>query len=118
MGWVGPRERGLGPVPETEPVSGNREPRGAVLLVVAGVVVLVLAGALLVVGAVRGLLPGTADCTVEVADRTVELGTDEAESAATVSASAVRQGAGPDTAADAVAEVTDLPGPDTRAVAD
>jgi hypothetical protein len=55
---------------------------------------------------------------VKVADRTVELGTDEAESAAAVSASAVRQGAGPDTAADAVAEVTDLPGPDARAVAD
>ena len=98
-------------------MSRKPEPRGAILLVLAGVLVLLLAGSLLVVAAIRGVLPGTADCEVEVADRTVELTTDQAEVAATVSASAVRQGLGLDAAAKAVGQVADLAQTDARAVA-
>ena len=58
--------------------------------VVAGVAVLALVGSLLVFAAIRGLLPGTPDCEVTVGTQTVELSTDEAESAAAVSARAVR----------------------------
>ncbi|MET0837285.1 MAG: hypothetical protein ABWY19_00785 [Marmoricola sp.] len=98
-------------------MSVDREPRGAILLVAGGVVVLLVAGSLLVVAAVSGLLPGTADCEVEVGDRTVELSTAEAEIAATVSASGVRQGLGLTATAAAVAEAADLPDADAEVVA-
>ena len=98
-------------------MSRKQEPRGAILLVLAGILVLLLAASLLVVAAIRGVLPGTAGCEVEVADRTVELTTDQAEAGATVSASAVRQGLGLDASAEAVGQVTDLAQTDARAVA-
>jgi hypothetical protein len=98
-------------------MSRTPEPRGAILLVAAGVVVLLVAGVFLVVGAVRGLLPGTADCTVEDGERTVELGTDDARSAATVAAGAVRQRLPLDDAVGGVREVTDLSRADAQVVA-
>src|SRR5689334_15793945 len=118
MGWVRTRvtraRRGvrLGRVPHTEPMTGNREPRGVLLLVVAGAVVLLLAAGLLVVAAIRGVLPGTADCVVEVGGRPVELQTGQAEVAATGAAQAVRERRGPGAATARVAEAADLPAAD------
>jgi hypothetical protein len=88
-----------------------------VLLVVAGAVVLLLAAGLLVVGAVRGLLPGTVDCEAAVGGRSVELETGQAEVAATVSAAGVRERRGPASTARQVAESADLSAADARVVA-
>ena len=58
---------------------------------VLGLVVLV--GAVVVlVNAVPRLVPGTPDCTVEVGGREVGLSTEQAETAATISAAVVRRG--------------------------
>jgi hypothetical protein len=94
-----------------------RDPRTRLALVAAGLVVVLLGGILLVVASVRGVLPGTADCTAHVGDADVELGTDEAEDAATAAARAVHANASLDRGADAVAEATGLPDADARVVA-
>ncbi|HET7351614.1 MAG TPA: hypothetical protein VFJ28_11805 [Marmoricola sp.] len=61
---------------------------GAALL---GLVVLVSAVVVLV-NAIPRLAPGAPDCTVEVGGREVELSTEQAETAATISAAVVRRG--------------------------
>jgi hypothetical protein len=84
---------------------------------VAGVAVLGLVVSLLVVAAIRGLLPGTADCTVTIGKQTVELSTDEAEAAAAMSARSVRlRRSFPATTA-AVADALDRPARESRLVA-
>jgi hypothetical protein len=93
------------------------DPHRRLVLVVAGVAVLVLVGSLLVFAAVRGLLPGTADCTVTVGKQTVDLSTDEAEAAARVSARAVRRHLPLRTTSVAVADVIDSSDRDGRMVA-
>jgi hypothetical protein len=92
-------------------------PRQRLVLVVAGVVVLALLGSLLAVAAVRGLLPGTPDCTVTVGKRSVDLSTDEAEVAAKVAARAVRRGLPLRTATVAEAGVLGSSAGDARVVA-
>jgi len=90
--------------------------RGAwVLVALVSIAVLVLSVLVLVVA--PQWLPGTADCTVTARDRTVELSTDEAESAASVAARSVRLSVPLRTAAVAVAEVLDIPERDARSVA-
>ena len=86
----------------------THQPGRRVAAVVAGVVVLVLVGSLLVIAAIRGLLPGTADCEVTIGSHRVELSTDEAESAASVAARAVRLRRSPPVTAAAVADASDL----------
>ena len=56
-----------------------------------GLVVLVAAVVVLATEAPR-LIPGSPDCTVEVSGREVELSTEQAETAATISAAVVRRG--------------------------
>jgi hypothetical protein len=107
----------LGAVPETEAVDLTRDPRRRLALVVAGVTVLVLVGSLLVIAAVRGLLPGTADCTVTAGKRSVDLTEDEAQAAATVSARAVRLRLPLRTTSVAVADPLDSSERDARLVA-
>ena len=94
-----------------------RDPRRRVAVVVAGVVVLLLVCSLLVWAALRGLLPGTADCVAEVGDRTVELSTDEAEAAAKVAARGVRLRQPLDTTSAALVKVLDSSQTDARVVA-
>ena len=98
-------------------MSRTATPRGAIAFVAAGVAVLLFAASLLVVAAVRGVLPGTADCEATVGERSVELSTDEAETAAAVAARAVRLRLGLAASADAVAETADLSAADARVVA-
>jgi hypothetical protein len=95
----------------------TRDQRRRLALVVAGVTVLVLVGSLLVIAAVRGLLPGTADCTVAVGKRSVDLTEDEAQAAATVSARAVRLRLPLRTTSVAVADALDSSESDARLVA-
>ena len=94
-----------------------RDPRGRAVAVVAGVVVLLLVGGLLVLAAVRGLLPGTADCAAVMGDRAVELTSDEAEAAAAVAARGVRLRLPLSTTATALAEGLDASEDDARVVA-
>lgn len=95
----------------------TQAPGGVLVLVAAGVAVLLVAVLLLVVAAVRGILPGTADCTVTVADRIVELDRDEAEAATTIGARAVRKGTGLDAVTSGAAKAADLSQADARVAA-
>ena len=77
--------------PATEPASAGALPR--VVAIVAGVVVaLVLVLSFIVLIGGYRWVPGVVDCTVGSGDRTVELTSDDAEQAATVSARSVRRG--------------------------
>ena len=86
-------------------------------VVAGGTALAILAGSFLVlVGATRWW-PGAADCSVTAGDRTVELSTEEAEDAATISARSVRLGLRPGTTSAAVAAVVDTSAEDARVVA-
>ncbi|MCW2821387.1 MAG: hypothetical protein JWR64_1182, partial [Marmoricola sp.] len=63
--------------------------RGALVVAVL-VAVLVLVLSLLVLVGVPRWVPGSADCAATVGGRTVEVGADDAEAAASVAARAVR----------------------------
>jgi hypothetical protein len=93
-----------------------RDPRRRTALVAAALV-LVLVGSLVVFAVVRGLLPGTAECQVTVGERTVDLPTDKAEAAATLSARAVRLRLSLPTTAKTVTDAIDLSASDARIVA-
>ncbi len=93
-----------------------RDPRRRLVLVLSGVVLLALVGSLLALGAVRGLLPGTADCTVTIGERSVDLSTQEAEVAAQLSARAVRRQLPLGQTAAALTELVDLPDRDAPLV--
>ena len=98
-----------------EPAAARR-PWLVALLVALVVVPLVVAGLVVVL---RGpsWLPGVADCTVGRGDRTVELGTGEAQLAASVAARSVRLGLPVGTAATAIQDQVDLSDQDARVVA-
>lgn len=97
--------------------SGTGVARARVVAVVVSlVVVLVLVLVLSTVVLVRSLLPGSADCTVTVGDRTVELGRDAAEDAATAAARGVRDRAALSTTTARVARL-DLSDQDAGVVA-
>jgi hypothetical protein len=93
------------------------QPRGRIVLVVAAGLAVLLVGTLLVVAAIRGLLPGTADCTVTVGERTVDLSSGDAEAAATAAARAVRRAAPLRRTAARVAVVLDVSERDALLVA-
>ena len=94
-----------------------RDPRRRVAVVVAGVVVLALTGSLLTLAAIRGVLPGTADCTATLGDRAVDLSTEQAEGAASIAARAVRLRVPLTTTTTALADVLDSSEGDARVVA-
>ena len=98
-----------------EPAAARR-PWLVALLVALVVVPLVVAG---LVAVLRGpsWLPGVADCTVGRGDRTVELGTGEAQLAASVAARSVHLGLPVGTAATAIQDQVDLSDQDARVVA-
>ncbi len=81
------------------------------------VAVVVLVFSLAVVVGLPGFLPGVADCTVTAGDRTVELDGQQAESAASVAAAAVRGKLPLDRTADALAELLDSSDEDALLVA-
>jgi hypothetical protein len=94
----------------------TRDPRRRTALVAAALAV-VLVGWLLVFVAVRGMVAVSTDCEVTVAGQTVHLTTAQAETAASVSARAVRLGLSLPASAHAVATASDLSGSDARVVA-
>jgi hypothetical protein len=91
-------------------------PRGRLALVAGGVAMLFVVSGL-VLATVRGLLPWTADCTVTGRDRTVDLGTGDAQAAATAAARAVRLRTTLARAGAAVASATRLSTDDATVVA-
>ena len=100
----------------TEPASAGALPR--VVAIVAGVavtLVLVLSFVVLIGG--YRWVPGVVDCTVGAGQRTVELTSDNAEEAATVSARSVRRGLSLRASSAAVADALDLSDEDARVVA-
>ncbi len=117
MGWL----RLVGPAPHTDPMDPLRDlrddPGRRVAGVVAGGVVLLLVGTLLVFAAIRGLLPGTADCTVSVRDTTVHLTAEDAREASAVAARAVRLRLPLTTTTTALTDLLDISEEDARAVA-
>ncbi len=89
-----------------------------VVAIVAGVVVaLVLVLSFIVLIGGYRWVPGVVDCTVTAGERTVEITTDDAERAASVSARAVRQGDAPKAASAAVAAELDISEEDAPLVA-
>ncbi len=104
---------------ETGQLVGGDEPSAAprVAWAVAALVALVvLVASLVIVIGVPRWFPGP-DCTVTSGDRTVELGTDEAERAASAAAAAVRRRSPAGTTSAAVAEELDSSDADARIVA-
>ena len=93
--------------PATEPASAGALPR--VVAIVAGVAVaLVLVLSFIVLIGGYRWVPGVVDCTVGAGERTVELTSDDAEQAATVSARSVRRGLSAKASSTAVADALDL----------
>ena len=86
-------------------------------VIAAGVTIVVLVLSLLVLVGLPRWFPGVGDCTASVNDRTVELGTDEAESAASVAARSVRLKRRLRTATAAIARAVDISETDARVVA-
>lgn len=93
-----------------------RDPRRRTA-VVAAALVLVLVGWLLVVVVVRAVLVHGPDCTVTVGKQAVELSTSQAESAASLSARAVRRGWSSARTANAVATIAHISRGDGQVVA-
>ena len=102
--------------PATEPASGGALPR--VVAIVAGVAVaLVLVLSFIVLIGGYRWVPGVVDCTVGAGERTVELTSDDAEQAASVSASSVRRGLSARASSAAVADALETSDEDARVVA-
>ncbi len=86
-------------------------------VIAAGVTIVVLVLSLLVLVGLPRWLPGVGDCTASVNDDTVELGTDEAERAASVAARSVRLEQRLPAAASAIAREVDISEPGARVLA-
>ena len=102
--------------PAEESTSAGALPR-VVAIVAGAVVALVLVLSFVVLIGGYRWFPGVVDCKLKAGDRTVELTSEDAERAASVSASAVRRGVSAKTATAAVAEALDISEEDARVVA-
>ncbi len=102
--------------PAEGPTSAGALPR-VVAIVAGAVVALVLVLSFVVLIGGYRWVPGVVDCTVSAGDRTVELTTDDAERAATVSARSVRRGLSAAKSSAAVADAIDISEEDARVVA-
>jgi len=102
--------------PAEEPTSAGALPK--VVAIVAGVVVAIVLvlSFIVLIGGYRWV-PGVVDCTVSVGERTVDLTTDDAEQAASVSARSVRRGLSAGESTAAVADALDISEEDARVVA-
>ena len=86
-------------------------------VIAAGVTIVVLVLSLLVLVGLPRWFPGVGDCTGRVDGRTVELGTDEAERAASVAARSVRRKQRLPAAATAISRAVDISEADARVLA-
>ena len=110
------RDTGRVEQPATDPASAGALPK--VVAIVAGVAVaLVLVLSFIVLIGGYRWVPGVVDCTVGAGERTVELTSDDAEQAASVSARSCGEDCRRRRARHAVAEALDLSDEDARVVA-
>jgi hypothetical protein len=100
--------------PNTSASAGSIRGLPWILAAVVVIVVLVLSALVLLAGR---WFPGAADCTATLRTRTVELSTEQAQTAASIGARAVRLRLPLRRVSDAVADVLDLSGGDARVVA-